>query len=134
MRTIKFRGKRTDNGEWVCGDLFRELALTQTGSKSKYEYMGSWGIQAETPDGIKSYSVDPETVGQFADLYDKNKNEVYEGDIIADATFYYVCTFEHGCFDFRDQYGRNIANPIAGICSVVGNIHDNPGMMKGGER
>ena len=115
--------------------MFREVALLPTGSKRKSEYLGSWAIQTETPDGIKSYSVDPETVGQFADLHDKHKNEVYEGDIIADATnTVYVCAFWNGCFDFRDKYGRGIANPIAGISSVVGNIHDNPGMMEGGER
>lgn len=135
MRTIKFRAKRTDNGEWIYGDLFREVALLPTGSKRKSEYLGSWAIQTETPDGIKSYSVDHETVGQFADLHDKHKNEIYEGDIIADATnTVYVCTFWNGCFDFRCKDGRGIANPIAVVSSVVGNIHDNPDMMEGGER
>ena len=59
MKTIKFRGKRVDNGDLIYGDI------------------------AHTEIGIlmKGFEVDPESVAQFVG-YDKNGAEVYEGDTV----------------------------------------------------
>ena len=74
MRTIKFRGKRSDNGIWIDGDLVTNL--TPKGKMTKYPAIHTiYGT-------IGTFFVQPETVGQFTGLHDRNGKEIYEGDIV----------------------------------------------------
>ena len=135
MREIKCRGKRLDNGEWIEGDLLRML--------------DHWFIFPDpAPEGIDKYAVDPATVGEYTGLKDKNGKEIYEGDVIRsplseDKTrphriFYHTgnAAFMGALVDRKELcYLRLDQNWIYKFEKVVlGNIHDNPELQKGGEK
>lgn len=131
MREIKFRGKRLDNGEWIEGDLLR--------------MNDHWFIFPDPePEGIDKYEVDPATVGEFTGLKDKNGKEIYEGDIMDMEVFgeediYFHCPvliiFIDGAFHIAEDE-ESVWAPICNICisEVIGNIHDNLELLKGGEQ
>lgn len=83
-------------------------------------------------------SVDPSTLGECTGLRDKNGKLIFEGDIISFVEIpekYYVAKWdkENACFYFdRDVYVKACFAPQHGI--IVGNIHDNPELMKGADK
>ena len=131
MCEILFRGKRADNGEWVFGSY-----VIQYGAHEIY-----------LPDGVDSenvfdrYHVIPETVVQYTGLTDKNGRKIFEGDIIKCKVYemngYRVrrgVVEYHGVgfimnLDPNSWYDQK---NISFDCEVIGNIYDNPELLKGG--
>ena len=72
-----YRGKRTDNGEWIYGYYVEAEKLDKSGTECF--------IIEKSADGA-SNAVIPKTVGQCTELEDKNGNLIFEGDIVRYAT------------------------------------------------
>lgn len=150
MRTIKFRGKveypqkyfgdkDIPNGMWIVGDLHVNWCYPH--------------IHIDTKD---KYPINPYTIGQFTGLHDKNGKEIYEGDIIRLVWTDHVgkgknkvpvlkyvencppkvISYRTGAFGYvnfeADEYSEEEWLPILDYpCEVIGNIHDNPELLKG---
>ena len=123
-----FRGKREDNNEWVTGDLMQW-------SDGTIRICVESGVDEKT-----TVTVIPETVGQCTGLKDKNGKMIYEGDIVK-GLFNFgleimsVCTFKDGAFGLTaKQCGAYHFSAFISICNVqyevIGNIHDNPNLLK----
>ena len=119
MREILFRGKRKDNGEWVEG-----TGVVYTGKETlivKFNYY------------FEHYEVLPETVGQYTGLTDKNGKKIFEGDIVKVPVY-----FDCGCYPHTEIRTKVVKIPMFytiafdGDIEIIGNIHDNPELLKGG--
>lgn len=141
-REIKFRGKRLDNGEWLYGSLL--VSHFKDDKKERYfitQFSGNYTFEHE---------VDPATVGQFTGLKDKNGRDIWEGDIFKEDGSGIVrsvfrvpggLAFEDNPVSFGYDH-RAPVYPYSSIaemqsvswlfqcCEVIGNIHDNPELLK----
>jgi hypothetical protein len=108
MRDIRFRAQRVDTKEWVYG----------TALHHNHKYILDDCYDNNYDDWIK---IIPETIGQFAELFDKNNVPIYDGDkIIAD----WYWTKEH-VFNYPNDVGNLCEFGLDGEnLKVVGNIYD----------
>jgi uncharacterized phage protein (TIGR01671 family) len=126
MREIKVRG--LNNGKWVYGSLRSCLD-------------GSCFIIFYEDSTIHELQVDPETVGQYTGIYDKNGKKICEGDIIkwTEAAGYDdgigVIEWEKNhCAFFVINDDDNIFDTIYDFnyweTEVIGNIHKNHELLE----
>lgn len=123
MRTIKFRGQDISDGAWVYGSLV-------------YSDENDVAIYFQRGNRLVKVYVNQETIGQFTNLYDKNKKEIYEGDIlkVPYTQERIEVRFVRGVFaflwngDLDDEAPINA--PTQEWAEVIGNIHDNPELLK----
>ncbi len=143
MKDILFRGKRTDNGEWVDGSLFVD------DKDEKHEILIGY-VNYRI-----SWEVVPSTVGQFIGLTDKNGTKIFEGDIIKFHKFRYepdwvgVVGYDYCSYIATGRmplaYEKRIdEEPVylpfevalssidKTTIEIIGNIHDNPELLKEG--
>ena len=74
---------------------------------------------------------------QYTGVKDKNNKEIYEGDILFESSGenYYKVVFENGSFraEFKgdfEEYSFDLIDVVAQSCEIVGNIYENPELLK----
>lgn len=146
MREIKFRGIDC-SCQWVYGDLIHKRHDKESVLIQDYKGLGS--------------DVDTITIGQYTGLKDKVGKEIYEGDIVEWVFFYErlgenmgvvecdtivkgVIRWRQGGFilevienDFENAGYYSISalyTDTESDVEIIGNIHDNPELIKEEEK
>ena len=133
MREILFRGKDSHDGKWVKG-FYTPIS---TGHGMEDAVITGTDRNCSIP-----VLVITETLGQYTGLTDKNGTRIFEGDIIKQDSAYktiiscvQICKEPlsklYGvCKKFRDGSGTAMLRVDVDY-EVIGNIFDNPELLRG---
>ena len=129
---IKFRGKQVDSGEWYVGFY------------AKGRHGGHYILSEYNGLATNAHPVDGDTVGRWTGLKDKEDVDIFEGDKLLSKTMLPLFAGkddEHfAVVEWSNFYSGFIGNlrttcydiPASkfGESEVIGNIHDNPKLLK----
>jgi uncharacterized phage protein (TIGR01671 family) len=135
MREILFRAKNIEKDEWAEG-YFAWFTIN-TGEQVPV-------IIAPYHFGDKELHythVDASTVRQYIGTYDCNGERIFEGDIIESVSgFRHHVVYDTDTASFKAARGGVLMGDITRTriarfeLKVIGNIHDNPELLKGGKQ
>lgn len=135
MREILFRGKFSEKSRWSYGDLYTDHGKVYIATR-------------DTMHGVRVHEeVIPDTIGQYTGVTDKNGKKIFEGDIVQakepDTSYRFGCVWtlqvvvfregSYGLLEFNKFFKSFRSFALSVTFEVVGNIHDNPEFLKGGE-
>lgn len=125
MREILFRGKCVElckyQGQWLEGFYGEDDGRSL--------------ISHSTDIGLIGYACDPDSIGEYTSLKDKNGKRIYEGDVVKvsylSTVIVYVVIWRNGAF-VRECYD-GVWLPLddrPDEYEVIGNIHDEPELFR----
>lgn len=122
MREILFRGKDTGTGKWLYSMTIARQAYNDNEIFTYYI-------------GAGNKTIDGKTLGQYTGLTDKNGTKIFEGDIILYGLIPCVVMYDAPNARFMlYAYGKYLHNGFnvdtMKLKEVIGNIHDNPELLK----
>lgn len=163
MREILFRGKSV-----IPQDILEDMGISLENGWVYGSYVDGF-IISEVVDATDMYitigrwcKVDPETVGQYTGLTDKNGQKIFEGDVVqavskivtlsgvdtgGSCRQVYEVVWNDGCWSRIKTYDslwssqdvikttptKIYPDLAAKFYEVIGNVHDNPELLEVGE-
>ena len=133
MREIKFRAWDEKEKCWVSG-----FAIHQSGMFS--DWAGCKKINGQCvaeADWKYQHEIPHIKIMQYTGLKDRHGQEIYEGDILRDDEMgLNVVRWEDGSFWLEMFYegGQSLMEHLSDyneVCEVIGNIYENPELLKG---
>ena len=119
-----YRGKRLDNGQFIEGSL----TVDCHGNCCIYH-----PLNVPIVGGFQYFDIDPETVGQYTGIDDREGEKIFEGDIfkIGAENNIYTVRFDYGCFlAYEDDVQVGILAELSTMfIKKIGNIHDNKELL-----
>ena len=130
MRNILFRAKRTDNGEWVYGYYIKTRDYLDNREIHLIVSIDSTTFPAN--EITDTNEIDPETLGEFTGVADKNGVKIFEGDIC----HFYGGEYYSGYWEIN--YTGKIEIDADSLCyldnaefvEVIGNVYDNSELLE----
>ena len=126
-REILFRGKDKATKKWVYGDYTHNEGL-------KTHYIS----RNVNNTSRKAWEVDPDTIGQYTGLKDKDGNKIFEGDIVIIAEKLKTkVVYYDGAFRMQSEFSPTPTDTTdmgymmrEFSVRVIGNVHDDPELIK----
>ena len=130
-----FKAKRSDNGEWVIGNLITNVFFRLGQSipyilcpdKAKYDCFEDF------TEGNGIFEVRPDTICRCTGLNDKSGNLIWKNDIVKDTVIYGVVKWDNAnaryVIDDRED-GYQDYSEWWQETEVIGNIFDNPELLE----
>lgn len=146
MREIKFRGYDLDSESWVYGAYIKHIDSTPCLFTSKeeeekwykehtkhliaFDGFSDWWM----PRGIDvCTSIVPDSIGQSTGLFDVNKKEIFEGDIVKytlyNKSVLYEVKYNNSTLSWQlsnKLENENISFAFKSRLEVIGNVYENP--------
>lgn len=110
------------NGDWVYGLVTRLY-------DERFENLPA---EMTNINGVSGIEVDYKTIGQFTGLIDNNGNDIFEGDIVDYISSDVIGNPQTGTIIVEDMtdYDTMIYLNHSNEVKIIGNIHDNPELLK----